>query len=143
MADAGHPSGMLTDDERVSVKHHLGYPNAVAIETFVLGVPAAMEPLFMLEGALNAIAPAAEERARQTLRRLDRLEQQIEDNADALVLSRADEVDFRPDEFEKVAQRYQYWQGELCNLIGVPGPNPFDARFAAGSGGVNIAVAHG
>jgi len=135
----------LTDEERVSIKHHTGYPNANAIQTFVLGVPAAMESLFMLEGAMNAIAPGAEDRCRQTLRRLDRLEMQIEENADALVLTKADEVEFREDEFEKILQRYKYFQGELCNLLGVPGPNPFDARWSqwGGGGGVNIAVSHG
>jgi len=99
----------------------------------------------MLEGAMNAIAPGAEDRCRQTLRRLDRLEMQIEENADALVLTKADEVEFREDEFEKILQRYKYFQGELCNLLGVPGPNPFDARWSqwGGGGGVNIAVSHG
>jgi hypothetical protein len=134
---------MLTDEERVSAKHHLGYPNATAIETFVLGVPAAMESLFMLEGALNAIAPGAEFRFRKTLKRLDKVEEQIEENQDALLLAKADEVDFRENEFELLMKRYGYWQGSLCNLIGVPGPNPFDARFQGGAGGgINIAVSH-
>jgi hypothetical protein len=136
---------MLTDEERVSCKHHLGYPNANAIQTFVLGVPQALESLFIVEGAMNAIAPGAEERCRRTLRRLDRLEEQIEENSDALVLTKADEVEFREDEFEKIMQRYRYWVGELCNLLGVPGPNPHDARYSQwnGGGGVNVAVAHG
>ena len=45
------------DVRRSALKHHLGYPNANAIATFVLGVPAMMESLFMLEGAMNAVAP--------------------------------------------------------------------------------------
>ncbi len=137
---------MLTDEQRVSVKHHLGYPNANAYETFVLGVPASLESLFMIEGAMNSIAPQAEPRLQKTLNRLERLEEQIEENADALVLSKADEVEFRPDEFEQIIKRYRYWVGELCNLLGVPGPNPFDARYSAwngGGGGVNISVSHG
>jgi hypothetical protein len=135
---------MLTPEERVSVKHHLGYPNATAIETFVLGVPAAMEPLFMLEGAMNAIAPAAEERLRETLRRLEKLDNQLEDNADAVLLSKADEVEFRENEFELLQKRYRYWQGQLCNLLGVPCANPFDARFSgSGGGSINIGVSHG
>src|SRR5579863_3247703 len=106
---------MLTDDERVAIKDHLGYPNATAIQTFVLGVPAAMEPLFMLEGAMNAIAPAAESRVRVTLRRLDKIDEQIEENQDALVLARADEVEFRENELELLQDRYKWWQGKLCN----------------------------
>jgi hypothetical protein len=133
----------LTPEERVSIKHHLGYPNAQMIETFVLGVPAAMESLFMLEGAMNAVAPAAEERVRQSLERLESVDRQIHDNQDALVLSKADEVEFRENELELLQRRYTRWQGELCNLLGVPGPNPFDARFSAASGqGINVSVSH-
>ena len=135
---------MLTPEERVSVKHHLGYPNATSIETFVLGVPAAMESLFMLEGAMNAVDPAAEGRLRKTLMRLERVDDQIEDNQDALLLSKADEVEFRENELELLVMRYQRWQGELCNLLGIPGPNPFDARYSSwNGGGINIAVSHG
>lgn len=135
---------MLTDDERVSVKHHLGYPNATAIQTFGLGVPMAAEPLYMLEGAMNAIAPAAEERLRRTLRRLDRVDEQLEENQDALLLSKVDEVEFRDNELELLMKRYARWQGELCNLLGIPGPSPFDARFSAWTGeSLNIGVVHG
>ena len=59
---------VLTDEQRVSVKHHLGYPNANAYETFVLGVPASLESLFMIEGAMNSIAPQAEPRLQKRLR---------------------------------------------------------------------------
>jgi hypothetical protein len=132
---------VLTPDDRIAIKYHLGYPNAQAIETFVLGVPAAMEPLFMLEGAMNAVAPAAEERIRKTLRRLEAVEEQIEENQDALVLSKADEVEFRENELELLQKRYAWWQGNLCNLLGVPCPNPFDARNMA-IDGINLSVQH-
>jgi hypothetical protein len=133
----------LTDEERVGIKHHLGYPNPNAIETFVLGVPALMESLFVVEGAMNAVSPQSEERVRKTLRRLEKLDEQIEENADALLLTKADEVEFRDDEFEKIHQRYVYWQGQLCNLLGLPGPNPYDARWTGAAGGINIGVQHG
>ena len=134
---------MLTPEVRVSIKHHLGYPNANAIATFVLGVPAMMESLFMLEGAMNAVAPAAEERVHEQLRRLEKIENQLEENADALLVAKADEVELRENEMDLLMKRYVYWQGGLCNLLGVPGPNPFDARFSgAGGQGVNIAVSH-
>jgi hypothetical protein len=133
----------LTDEERVSVKHHLGYPNANAIQTFVLGVPAAMEPLFMLEGAMNGIAPGAESRLRETIRRLDGIELQLDENRDNVELSKADEVEFRENVYQLLMTRYRHWQGNLCNLIGVPGPNPFDARFyGGGQPSINLAVAH-
>ena len=136
----------LTDDERVSIKHHLGYPSANALQTFLLSVPAAVEPLFMLEGSMNAIAPGAESRVRRTLVRLDKIDEQIEENADTLVASEADEVKLRDNEFELLMKRYGYWQGELCNLLGVPCPNPFDSRksgFGMAGGNLNIGVSHG
>jgi hypothetical protein len=40
-------------------------------------------------------------------------------------------------------QRYQYWQGELANMLQVP-PNPFDQRFRGygGGAGINISVSN-
>ncbi len=137
----------LTPEERMRIKDHLGWPNPMMIQTFILGVPAAREPLFILEGAMNAINPIAESRVRQTLERLDRIEELIDIDADTLILSKADEVEIDPEQFEKLLKRYAYWQGKLCNFLGVPGPNPWDARLSAwnglGGGSMNIPVMHG
>jgi hypothetical protein len=133
---------MLSAEEKVSVRHHLGFPNCVMIETFILGVPSAREPLFMLEGAMDSINPAAEPRVRHALTRLDRADERIEEAEDAVEVASADEVAFRENAIEILRKYYGRWQGELCNLLGIPCPNPYDAREYLAPGGINIRVAH-
>jgi len=137
----------LTPDETASVLEHLGWPNATMIETFILGFPAAREPLFILQGAIFALNPTVEDRVRLTLKRLDRIEALIDEDADTLVASKTDDTELRADQFEALLQRYSYWQGKLCNFLGVPGPNPWDARLSAwnmlGGGSMNVKVSHG
>jgi len=137
----------LTPDETASVLEHLGWPNSTMIETMILGFPASREPLFLVIGAIYALNPTVEDRVRLTLKRLDRIESLIDEDADTLVASKTDDTELRPDQFEALLQRYSYWQGKLCNFLGVPGPNPFDSRISAwnqlGGGSVNVRVNHG
>jgi hypothetical protein len=134
----------FTPDEKCRIRSHLGYPNVGQVATFALGIPLAMEPMFMVEAAMNLELPPNENHVRQTLKRMDRIEDQIDENADALLLKQADEVVFREDEFEKLVQRYKYWQGKLANALGLAGGNPFDARFFMNGtiASLNVAVAH-
>jgi hypothetical protein len=134
---------MLSLEEKVSVRHHLGFPNCVMIETFILGVPSAREPLFMLEGAMDSINPAAEPRVRRAIARLDRTDERIEEASDAVEVASADEVEFRENALEILRKYYARWQGELCNLLGIPCPNPYDAREYLAPAGLNITVRHG
>lgn len=135
---------MLTDDEKRRTRRHLGYTNVAQASTFFLGIPAAMEPMFMLESAMNLLLPAGETEVREALCLLDAEEARIWGNSDALTTTKVDEIQFRDDEFEKRIQRYRFWQGRLANALGLPGANPFDARFIGlADGGINRPVSHG
>lgn len=129
----------LTDSEKVRARHHLGYVNVSAVQTFVLGVPAAVQTEFMIEGALNKVLDEAEELVREHLRELDEIDCQLKSNKGNVEFSSAEEVTINPKAYEKLRQRYLHWQGSLGNLLGVI-PNPYDMRFGGRGGGYGINI---
>lgn len=132
----------FSDVEKTRIRHHLGYLNVQAAQTFALGTPAAVETQFLIEGAMNKVLPEAEVLARDLLAKCDAVESQINENQELLAVTQVDEIGVRPDEFEQLVKRYHYWRNGLANALGVY-PNPFDKRFGAGSAiGLNVPVIH-
>lgn len=130
----------FTEDEKVKIRHHLGYLNVEAAQTFQLGIPAATQTQFIVEGAMNRILAEAEPLARKHLERLDAIEEQIMCNIDNVELLKADEVEFNPKAFNRLLDRYRFFQSALANTLGCY-PNPYDQRFdGALGGGVNVPV---
>jgi hypothetical protein len=135
---------MLTDEEKVDGRRHMGYLNVQETATFVLGVPAAVQTQFVIEGALQKILAAAEPTFRRYINALNGIECQILDNQENLAAGKIGNIEVNLKEFEDLMKRYKFWQGQLSNLLGVP-PNPFDARPGFGSGatagnGINVPV---
>lgn len=130
----------FSDVEKTRIRHHLGYLNVAAVQTFVLGTPAGVETQFLVEGAMNKVLPEALVLARDLLAKCDAVEQQISENQELLAVTKVDEIDVREDEFEQLKKRYDYWRNGLANVLGIYA-NPFDKRFGAG-GGLNIPVIH-
>jgi hypothetical protein len=131
---------MFTDAEKVSVRRHMGYLNVASVQTFVLGVPTAVQTQFMIEGALNKVLDEAENEVRRLLGNLDRIECQMDANIGLIEFTAAEEVTTNPKAFEKLKQRYVWWQAALGNLLGVL-PNPYDFRFGGwGASGINATV---
>ncbi len=135
---------MLTDDERIRGRAHMGYLNVQDASTYVLGVPAGVQTQFVIERAFTKVIAAAEPLYRELLDRLDAIEEQIVGNTENLAVDKVDEIELRKDEFQRLIDRYKWHQGALANLLGVP-PNPFDARPWMGSGynganGLNVSV---
>lgn len=132
-------SNGITKEERVRARHHTGYLNAAANATFVLGTPAAVETQFLIEPALDKVLVEAVPLFRQILANLDAIEAQKIEDVEVLVASRVGQIDLRADEQEALDRQYAYWQGKLCNLLGIPA-NPFDKSLGAG---INATVIHG
>lgn len=135
---------MLADEEKVRARHHMGYVNVGAIQTFILGTPAAIQTQFMIEGAFDKVLPAAEPLFRKILTTLDTIETQMLEDMELLAITKLDTIEVRPDEFKQLTNQYEHWRRALGNIMGVP-PNPFDQRFGGlggGSGGVNVRVQH-
>lgn len=132
---------MLTVDEIVKCRHHMGYPNVSAVSTYALGVPAAMQTTFMIEGAVVRVLPESEEILRRLLSQLDAVECKVDELLDIVFTSKAEDVEFDDKAIEKLAKVYKIRQQSLANLLAVV-PNPFDQRewLQMGGGGVNVPV---
>ena len=132
---------VIAEETKERIRHHSGYLQVQASQTFVLGVPAAVQTQFQIEGAMNRLLPSAVPRLFNILDRLDTIEDQMGDDLDLLAVTKVDEIDIRPDEFVQLVKQYLYWRAALCNLFGVP-PNPYDQRFAAmgGQASANVPV---
>lgn len=138
---------MLTDEEKVDGRRHMGYLNVQEAATFVLGVPAAVQTQFVIEGALNKLLAAAEPTFRRYIQVLNGIECQIVEDQSNLAAKQIGNIQVNTEEFTDLMKQYKFWQGQLANLLGVP-PNPFDQRPGFGSGsvagnGVNVPVLSG
>jgi len=135
-------SAEFTPEEKVRIRHHLGYPNVGQVQTFAGGVPAAFETTFMIEGAMVKVLTEAMPMARTLLSHLDIIGSQMIDDLELLAINEIGDIKINQEEQAKLKAEYVYKRKELGNLLGVP-PNPFDQRFgSSGAGGVNVPVIH-
>ena len=126
----------LSEQEKVKIRHHLGYLNVAEAQTFVFGTPAAVETQFLIEGAMNRVLDAALTEVRRHVAILDQIEEQMIADHELLAVSKVGEIDVRADEQEALDKRYERWRQSLANLLGVY-PNPFDKRYGHG---INVPV---
>ena len=131
----------FTDEERIKIYYHLGYLGVAQVETFHLGVPAALQTTFMIEGAIPKLLPAAEPIARKLICRLDLLETQLYEGSDLVDVVKTGNVEINQKRFNMLARYYCQAMTSLAGLFGVV-CNPFDARVwvHAGMGGINVGV---
>lgn len=129
----------LTEDEKVKIRHHLGFLNVAEAMTFILGTPAAVETQFLVEGAMNRVLESALVQVRRHVQILDTIEQQKIDDLELLAVTKVGEIEIRQDEQEALDRQYERWQASLANLLGIY-PNPWDKRNGSG---FNVPVMHG
>lgn len=129
----------LTEQEKGSIRHHLGYLQVAEVYTFVLGTPAAVETQYLIEGAMNRVLESALPRLRNVLQILDQIEAQKVADLENLAVTKLGNIELRADEQKQLDAQYDRWVGVVENLLGCP-RNPFDKRDA---GGLNLPVVHG
>lgn len=130
----------FTEQEKVSIRSHLGYLNVQAAATFALGIPAAVETQFIIEGAMDRILDAALPLAREFISHLDTIQAQKVQDLEVLVVDSIGEIDIRKDEQQALDKQYSYWQNKLADLLGVM-VNPF-SKAHGDAGGLNVSVIH-
>jgi hypothetical protein len=133
----------LTEEEKTSIRHHLGYLNVAEAATFALGTPAGVETQFLIESAFTKVLEGALPLVRRTLCKLDATEEQMFCGQEtAEVQSIGDITTNVTGEHRHQAElrrAYRWWQASLANLLGVY-VNPFDKRAGAFGGGINVRV---
>lgn len=132
-------AAVITDQEKVRARHHLGYLGVESASTFALGVPAAMQTTFMIEGALVRIMPEAVDKFRELLCRLDAVESEVYCGMDLASVEKVDTIAIRSDRMQELAKYYRLARSALANLLGVP-PNPFDMREWVRGPAINVSV---
>lgn len=126
-------------EERVTIKHHLGYPNVSTVQTFVLGVPAGVETNFLIEGAMDSVEQSALPRIRKILAILETIEAQQVDDLELLAVNRLDTIEVNQSEQSALVRQYDRWVNALGNALGAI-RNPFDQRVYCAPGGINVGV---
>ena len=129
----------FTKEEKVKIRHHLGYLNVASASTFVLGSPAAVETSFIIEGAMDRVLVEAEGEVRRHLQILNSIEEQMIGDHELLAVTQVDEISVNPKEHQQLRDQYDYWRQGLSNLLGVY-TNPFDKRPIKRS--LNAKVSH-
>ena len=127
----------LTEEEKVRARHHTGYLGVGSAQTFYLGIPAQVQTQFQIEGAFQLLLPASLPKFRELLAKLDAIEEQMFEDNDTLVATTIGSIGINQDEHKKLRVEYKFWQGALCNMLGVIA-NPYDFRFT--NGGINVPV---
>lgn len=135
------PLAVFTDTEQASICHHMGYPRVSAISTYVLGVPAAMETTFMIQGAMIRVLQSGSAKVRECICRMDAIEAQVFCGSDLADVEEVGEIKVNRKRLLELAQYYLIAQQGLANLLGVVA-NPFDQRgwLMMGTGGINVSV---
>lgn len=136
----------IADADKVRARHHLGYGGVQQSATFLLGVPAAVQTAFMVEGTWSRILPAHEGKFRQLLDNMDGIEAQILDDQGDYAAEQVGSIKVNLREFQMLMVQYKHWQGALANMLQIA-PNPFDQRPMLGmgyngGGGMNLTVMH-
>lgn len=117
----------FTEEEKVEIRRHLGYPNVKEASTFALGVPAGIETNFIIEGAMDRVMAAALPQIRRHIAILNKIEEQLIEDQCYLVADSVGSINIRPTEMKELRKEYLWWREGLANLLAVY-PNPFDKR---------------
>lgn len=133
----------LSEDEKVRVRNHLGYPQVSQLASIQFGLPKPLQTAFLLETALDKIVEGALATVRHYLQVLDDTEARMLKAQKRLAVRRIDEIETREDEIERLDRDYVKWAHRLADLFGVP-LYPFSTKFrrGLGAGAENIPIRH-
>ncbi len=134
------PAAVITEQDKVRARHHLGYLGVQESATFSLGIPAGVQTQFMIEGALHRLLPMSVPKFLELLERLDCIECEIYDGADTATIDQIGELKINRKRLQELADVYMIARTALANLLGIV-PNPYDQRpFLGAAGGINMSV---
>jgi hypothetical protein len=134
-------AAIIAENDKVRCRHHTGYLNVEAAQTFALGVPAPVQTQFMIEGAMNRILPQALPKFLEQLDRLDCIECEVFGSIDLASITSISEIVVRPDRLKELSRYYKIAQQGLTNMLGII-PNPNDQREWLQSAQINVSVQH-
>lgn len=130
----------LTASEKERIRYHLGYGSVNPAAAISFGLPALIQPLFIVENAMDNLPLESEERVRRILSVLDGVECRLIEVQTHLFAEALGELRPRADAPDKLEREYYRWAVRLAETLRVP-LYPFAERFRRFlGGGVNIPV---
>lgn len=132
-------AAILGEEEKVRIRHHLGYLNVQPASAIQLGFPRASQPQFLVESAMNNILVSAVGQIRKYISILDNIEDRLVGALDRLEASKLSEITLRADEHDALEREYYRWAQRLADDLGVP-LNVYSERFRRGAAGGSLSV---
>lgn len=116
----------FTEQEKAKIRVALGYLMAAPVASIVLGVPAATQPMFLVEGAMERMLFHSGPIIRDILCQIDAVDEAIKGLPGYAVASVMGNMTLREDSMEKLQQLRGYWVKRLSDVLGAPS-NPYSA----------------
>ena len=136
------PTAILTEEEKARIRYHGGYLQITPASAIILGVPAATQPAFLVESAMEHIPDTAISIIRNLVAICDATERNIFESQRRMKVKSVDEIDLNPDEADQLRGEYRYWVQKLYDNLGCP-INAYASAFQSGGRPpLNIPVVH-
>lgn len=132
----------FTDEEKVLIRKHLGYPSLDRRTGLALGTAGTTELRFILESAMEKMPPASEESVRLYLQDLECIDQKRRDFLDSLELTQTGDTKFRgPEAFAELDLQYMTRRNQLGDMFDVPA-DPFSQETQRLDSGAGVIEPH-
>ena len=125
------PTAILTEEEKARIRYHGGYLQITPASAIILGLPAATQPAFLVEQAMEHIPDTAIAIIRNLVAKCDITENNIMLAQTRMVAKSVDEIDLNPDEANQLRGEYRYWVQKLYDNLGAP-INAYASAFQSG-----------
>ena len=110
----------LTEEEKASIRHHLGFFQVAPSTSIFMGFPAATQTSFLLEPAMDHILDSGVGHIRDDIAECDRIECEIKDARFRLQAKSVEGIDLNPQELTQLKIEYAEWAKRLADDLGVP-----------------------
>lgn len=135
-------TAVLTEEEKNRIRYHGGYLLTDPASAIILGIPAATQPAFLVEQALNHIPDSAVAIIRNLVAKCDITENNILSAQSRMVARSVDEVDLNPEEADQLRGEYRFWVQKLYDTLGAP-LNAYASLYQSGGKmPLNIPITH-
>lgn len=137
----------LDEDDKTSIRFHLGYPNTSPTTTMAQGLPINLDGLFILEANMNNLRQSGVERVRQIVSIMDGILFGAKVEAvDRMAVKRLGSIETQPDEVKMIDRELYSWACMLADQLRAPlyaGCERY-RKFLSGGPGMagNVAVRH-
>jgi hypothetical protein len=125
------PTAVLTEEEKARIRYHGGYLLTSVASAIILGIPAARQPAFLVEQAMEHIPDTAIAIIRNLVAKCDITEDNIMQAQTRMVAKSVDEIDLNHDEADQLRGEYRYWVQKLYDNLGCP-INAYASAFQSG-----------